>query len=84
MPSSVVSHLHNVPGSYPVATTAALALAVIGARLSYLCSMIIPEYTPAGCAPVTLITQALSHFNYSLSSVHIPSLYRFIYYLCCI
>ena len=30
--------------------------------------MTIPEYTPAGCAPITLVTQALSHFNYSLSS----------------
>ena len=28
----------------------------------------IPEYTPAGCAPIALITQALSHLNYSLSS----------------
>ena len=26
LPWSVVSHLHSVPGSYPVATTAALAL----------------------------------------------------------
>ena len=30
--------------------------------------MTIPKYTPAGCAPITLITQAFSHFNYSLSS----------------
>ncbi len=41
---------------------------VIWAWLGYLCSMTIPEYTPAGCAPITLITQALSHFNYNLSS----------------
>ena len=30
--------------------------------------MTIPEYTPAGCAPITLITQAVSHLNYILSS----------------
>ena len=30
--------------------------------------MTIPEDTPAVCAPITLITQALSHFNYSFSS----------------
>ena len=26
------------------------------------------EYIPAGCTPIMLITQALSHFNYRLSS----------------
>ena len=30
--------------------------------------MTTPEYTPAGCAPIRLVTQAISHFNYSLSS----------------
>ena len=30
--------------------------------------MTIPEDTPAVCAPITLITQALSHFNYNFSS----------------
>ncbi len=30
--------------------------------------MTIPEYTPAGCAPIMQVTQAFSHFNYSLSS----------------
>ena len=30
--------------------------------------MTTPEYTPVGCVPITLITQALSDFNHSLSS----------------
>ncbi len=48
--------------------------------------MTIPEYTPAGCAPITLITQAVSHFNYSLSSgptIHCTVFIIYVVYIMC-